>query len=61
MKKKTRGGKRKGAGRPTGSGKKEPTIVRRYPLVLDDKVKKLILDLRNEKGQIKTIHPMPKP
>lgn len=56
-KKGTRGGKREGSGRK----KKEPTIVRRYPLFLDDKIQKLILDFRNEKGQIKTIHPMPKP
>lgn len=50
-----RGGKRTGSGRK----KKEPTIVRRYPLVLDDKIQKIILDFRNEKGEIKTIHPMP--
>lgn len=50
-----RGGKRSGSGRK----KKEPTIVRRYPLVLDEKIQKLILDFRNEKGEIKTMHQMP--
>lgn len=55
MKKTKRGGKREGSGRK----KKQPTVVVRIPLVLKDDVNKLVLDLRNEEGKIKTIHPMP--
>ncbi len=42
----THGGKRKGAGRPTGTTTALPTVVMRIPLVLVSKVKKLINDLK---------------
>lgn len=42
MKKKTHGGKRKGAGRPEGTTRKEPTVVMRVPVALVAAIKKLI-------------------
>jgi hypothetical protein len=42
MKKKPHGGKRKGAGRPKGSGKKEETVVIRVPKSKVEAVRKLI-------------------
>lgn len=55
-KKLKRGGKREGSGRKKRSG----TTVIRVPLILKDDIKKMVLDLRNEEGKIKTVHPMPK-
>ena len=31
----------------------------RVPIIIKDDVKKMVLDLRNEEGKIKTVHPMP--
>jgi hypothetical protein len=47
--------KKKKVGRPERS----KTIVMRVPIIIKDDVKKMVLDLRNEEGKIKTVHPMP--
>lgn len=38
----THGGARKGAGRPEGSSRKEPTVVMRVPISLAPKFRKMI-------------------
>lgn len=53
MKKSTQGGKRKGAGRPKGSGKKEPTVTKRLPKSLLPEVEKLISERTKQSPTLK--------